>query len=163
MNEVLSALPLKSWQFYCACRRILGEKFLTKLYNRSQRQVYRWCADPNFTVDKESNPLDLLSVLLKHLCEIGREDIARSALTILAESCGFEVVDRDVVVPDKCNLEEECLDDYPVVVQFHNAMRVGSDLSMIAQLLGEAKEELDQTFVCYRLMGSEDGKTDKER
>lgn len=101
-------------------------------------------------MDKESNPLDLLSVLLAHLCEIGREDIARAALTILAESCGFEIVDRDMVIPDKCNLEEECLDDYEALGDFIKAIREEEEMEKVSLLLGEAKKELDETFIYYR-------------
>ena len=32
--------PLKTWQFYTACRRILGTTNLTKLYKRSRRNKY---------------------------------------------------------------------------------------------------------------------------
>lgn len=68
--------PLKTWQFYTACRRILGTTNLTKLYRRSPRQIYRWGADPDYTADHERHPLDRLKVMLSGLCDLGREDIA---------------------------------------------------------------------------------------
>ncbi len=77
MNSDLSSLPpLKTWQFFHACRKTLGDTFLQKLYNRGLRQIYRWAADPDFTDTNERNPLDRFRILLERLCEIGREDIA---------------------------------------------------------------------------------------
>lgn len=150
MDEKLSSLPpLKTWQFFHACRKTLGDAFLQKLYNRGMRQIYRWSADPDFTGNHERNPLDRFRILLERLCEIGREDIAVSAVEMLAQSVGCEVHRSGDVVPDQGSIEAECLDDYPAVVDFHKAIKEGARAEVERHLWQVAKRELDETHYRY--------------
>ena len=141
--------PLKTWQFFHACRKTLGDTFLQKLYNRGLRQIYRWSADPDFTGNHERNPLDRFKILLERLCEIGREDIAVSAVEMLAQSVGCEVHKNGDVVPDQGSIEAECLDDYPAVVDFHKAVQGGDIEEEVRHFWQKAKRELDETFYRY--------------
>ena len=141
--------PLKSWQFYHSCRKILGRTFLQKLFQRSQTQIYRWSRDPDFCEDVERNPLDRMQILLERLCEIGREDIAQSAVAMLAHIVGCELRCTDPVHPDKENLEAECLDDYPPVNEFHQAASHGESPEVVRYLYQKAKRELDETYEMY--------------
>lgn len=138
--------PLNSRQFYHACLKILGQAFMQKLYKISQRQLYRWAADPTFCADTEANPLDKLQVLFRRLSEIGREDIVLQALRILADTIGYEVRPGPNVTLDNSTLESECLDDYPALTNFHSAIRNREPIEKIKLLYDKAKDELDQTF-----------------
>jgi len=142
--------PLKSWQFFHAARKILGDAFLIKLYSRGKRQIYRWAADPDFTTDHERNPIDRLRVLLSRLCEVGREDVALSGVSMLAEVVGCELKKIEGAEPDGESLEAECLDDYPALTSFHNAIREGDPPEVVRHLWQEAKKELDETWERYR-------------
>ncbi len=147
MNSDLSSLPpLKTWQFFHACRKTLGDTFLQKLYNRGLRQIYRWAADPDFTDTNERNPLDRFRILLERLCEIGREDIALSAVEMLAQSIGCEVSRNGNVNPDQETIEGECLQDYPALVAFHRAVRDEGDEPKVRHLWQSAKREMDETY-----------------
>ena len=141
--------PLKTYQFYAACRKILGAATLQKLFKKSPTQIYRWGRDPNFCEDVERNPLDHLNVLLERLCELGRDDIARSAVDILAKTVDCELCCIDIANPDKDTVEAECLDDYPPVNRFHQAIQSKEDPEIVRHLWQEAKRELDETWEMY--------------
>jgi len=147
MTDTEEIPPLKSWQFWNATRKILGETFLSKLYRRCPRQLYRWAADPAFTSDIEKNPIDHITIVLERLAEIGRDDIARSAISIMAGVIGCEVVRAESnFTPDQPTLEAECLDDYPVIARFHKAITQKEGPEVVRHFWQEAKAELDQTY-----------------
>lgn len=138
--------PLKTWQFYNACKEILTETFLENLYKRGQRQIYRWCANPDATSDHQRNPLDRMKALFRSLAEVGRKDVAIIALRDLANTIGYEVNPKNVVIPDGDTIEDECLDDYPALQKFHEVARNGSDHFTLHHCYQEAKREIDETF-----------------
>jgi hypothetical protein len=67
-----SRIPLKTWQVFSSCRRILGDSFVLGLYKRGIRQLQRWSADPDFA-EVERNPPDHYETMLRRLMELGRE------------------------------------------------------------------------------------------
>lgn len=141
--------PLSTWQFYHSCRKILGMATLQKLFKRSPTQIYRWSRDPDFGKDIERNPLDRTQALLKRLCEIGRYDIARGAVSILAATVGCELHYTEPAEPDKDTMEAECLDDYPAVARLHQTIQNGKPTEVIRHLWQEAKRELDETYEMF--------------
>jgi hypothetical protein len=143
MNEPV----LTTYQFFHACSKVLGYSFLQKLYRRSLRQIYRWGADPAFCEDTEANPLDRLKVIFTRLAEIGREDLALQGLKILAEAIDYDIIPNNKVIPDKQSIEQECLDDYPALTMYHEAIRSNDDLRKIAYLKDKAKIEIEETFI----------------
>ena len=141
--------PLKTHQFYAACRKILGMATLQKLFKKSPTQLYRWGMDPDFCEDWKRNPLDRLNVLLERLIEIGRDDIARAAVDILARTVDCELSCVNSANPDKDTVEAECFDDYPPVNRFHQAIQSRENPEMVRHLWQEAKRELDETWEMY--------------
>jgi len=139
-------VPLKTWQFFHSYRKTLGDTFLTKLFNRGSRQILRWAADPDFTTDHERNPLDRMKIILERLSEIGRDDIARGTVSFLAGAIGCELRCLEPAEPDQPTVEAECLDDYPAVTRFHDAIRTVESVAVIRHLWQEAKRELDETY-----------------
>lgn len=156
MNQEMTPV-LKSWQFFLSCRRILGDTFLTTLFNRGQRQIYRWSADPDFNSPEgnERNPLDRLKTVLERLTERGRFDVAMSALTILANAIGCEIQPTHPIVPDQETIETEMLDDYPAILKLHESIRSKESDEAVMHCCSEAKRELDETLCKYtsRLKG----------
>ena len=150
MNHELTPV-LKSWQFFLSCRRILGEKFLTTLYNRSPRQIYRWSADPDFTSQAgvERNPLDRMEALLERLHERGRTDVALSALSIMANAINHEIIPIQTVVPDKVTIEAEMLDDYPALIKLHDSIRAQEAKEHVSHWCALAKREIEETLQKY--------------
>ncbi|MBC2741576.1 MAG: hypothetical protein HGJ93_00625 [Desulfosarcina sp.] len=139
--------PLESWQFFHACCKQLGISHLQKLFKRSQTQIYRWARDPATGVDVEKNPIDRLMHLLREMDERGKTDVVVGVLDILVNSVGYDIVRRRDVVPDGETLEDELLDDYPAVVNFHNAIRLCERRNVIQHLCEAAKREIQETYV----------------
>lgn len=150
MNHEVTPI-LKTWQFFLSCRRILGETFLTTLFNRGPRQIYRWSADPDFTSPEgtERNPLDRLNAIFERLSERGRIDVALAALSILSGTINCDVIPSLPVIPDKSTIEAEMLDDYPALVKFHEAIRTRKSEDAVKHWCNEAKRELDETLHKY--------------
>lgn len=141
--------PLKTHQFYSACRKILGKETLQKIYKKSPTQIYRWGMDPDFCEDWERNPLDRINVMLERLCELGRDDIAQAAVAILAKTVDCELSCITPSHPDKDSIEAECLDDYPMVARFHQVIIENEIPEVVDNLWQAAKRELDETREMY--------------
>jgi hypothetical protein len=148
-NPQLDLPSLHSWQFFNACRRLLGDSFLQKLFQRSNRQIFRWAADPDFAADTERNPMDRYEVLLSRLMEIGREDVARAAVTRQALLIGCELRCLEDVQPDKADVRDEILDDHPAILAFHEAIRLSQDPVWVHELYQRAKREIEETYSFY--------------
>jgi hypothetical protein len=147
--KIMSNVPTKSWQFFRDCVVHLGRSTITKLYDRKKKQLYRWSADPDTTDDTQRNPIDRLGRIFELLCELEHRDVALAGLRLLAEQVQCEVIDRSPTIPDKDTLEAECLDDYPAVVDFHNAMSDGDHSIEVQKYLDKAIHELKETFEKY--------------
>lgn len=181
----LPKMVLKSHHFFHSCNRLLGFEFMGKLWRRtgfkiearcgkcglkmavqeedkalSHRQLYRWAADPKFTEDHESNPIDRLEIIFERLCEIQREDVAESALALLERP----LMRNRRIVPDKNTLLEEICDDLPALVAFQEAMRESSpDADKVYQLFVAAENELEETyqkFLEVNQLGQKGGESD---
>jgi hypothetical protein len=150
MNKEVTPV-LKSWQFFLSCKHVLGDVFITSLYNRGARQIYRWSANPDFTSQEghERNPLDRMQILLERLHERGRTDVALSALALMANAIGYEVIPSTPAIPDKASIEEEMLDDYPSLVKLHNSIRNHSSTESIRHFANQAKRDIDETAQKY--------------
>lgn len=79
---------LKSWQFFAACRKILGQATMYKIFRVNDRESLRWAADPTFCADVRNNPIDQIHAAMRELSILGREDIAEAAPAMLARAFG---------------------------------------------------------------------------
>lgn len=140
--------PFKTWQFYAACKKLLGMAALQKIFKKSPTQIYRWARDP-VCEDTEKNPLDRTAALLERLCEIGREDIARAAVNILAKTVGCELVCEKDAEPDQEDIRDEILDDLPEISNFHQAIRNQEDRDVVQYVRDRAMDEIRQTSTAY--------------
>lgn len=147
MNREMTPV-LKSWQFFLSCQNILGQTFLTTLFNRGSRQIYRWCADPDFAAPDgiERNPLDKLRTLFERLHERGRTDVAQAALSMLSNVIGYQTIPVIPCMPDKPTIEAEMLDDYPAILKFHESIMNHESDDAVRYWCDAAKRELDQTL-----------------
>lgn len=142
--------PLHTWQFFACCRRILGDAFLQKLFQRALRQMQRWSADPDFADSTERNPLDRYELLLSRLMERGREDIARAAVARQAYIVGCELQGLNPAEPNKSVMSEECLDDLPVLAEYHRLLNdAGSSPEAVRVAWQNAKRELDENYELF--------------
>lgn len=110
MNREPTASPGETWEFFSACLHYLGKAALTSLFQRGERQIQRWAADPA-TSGNQRNPVDRYEHLLQALMEKGQANAARSAVSRQAHLVGCELVEKEMPTPDKASLELEIIDD----------------------------------------------------
>lgn len=134
--------PLKSWQFYHACRKALGDAELMNLFKRSYRTLCAWSTDPDTSEDSRRNPMDRYEYLLERLMLLGHEDIARAAVARQARKVGCFLACESDVLPDKSDWKDELLDDFPPFSDFQQACRDHIDGKVPAELVQHAADEL---------------------
>ena len=160
MNREPKTLPLKTWQIYSAAIHYLTKEFITRLYSISNRQAERWAANPDTTESHARNPMDRYEELLNGFMAVGRDDIARIAVDRQAKIVGCELRMIGEAVPDKSNVLDECLDDYPPLALFHEAIRKQTDIELVRHLYRNAMRELEETMAGYE-KGENHGKAAK--
>ncbi len=122
MNRKPSGPPKTSWEFFSSCIYYLGKKSLTSLFQRGERQIERWAADPSTTSGSYRNPVDRYEILLNMLMEKGKEKIAQTIVSRQADIVGCELNRKNLPIPDKETLEHEVIDDLPSKVNFDNVL-----------------------------------------
>lgn len=89
--------------------------------------------------------------------KLGLEDAAvimallgdSTCLDLLAARLGFTLRHMTEACPDKRTLPEELLDDLPALAHYHEAMRAGLPVPLVAELLRQAIQELEEDFAKY--------------
>lgn len=142
-------IPITTWQFFSACKEILGTSEIQKLYKRDTRQIDRWSCDPDFTVSSQKNPADRIEALLKKLVILGSRDIAVAFVDRLARIVKCRLVEDEQITPDKPDIRDEILDDYPVLTDFHEAIRTGADMAVVRDLERRLITEIQETVAAY--------------
>ncbi len=112
----------KTHQFFSAANTILGVSEMVKLWNKSQRQIYTWAADPDFTEHNGKNPLDLLRATMRRLQEAGRDDVVEMGLRLLTEPLGYEISRMDIQ-SDKGSASLELMDVTEALGQVASGLR----------------------------------------
>ena len=109
---------------------------------------------PYPTLMRELNPQDEGAKLgAEMLIPVMRATGDDRPLYYLAQQMGYRLASLEEVKPDKPTLADECLDTYPALAEFHEAMRNGSSLKKVGMLLHRAISEVEQDFVAYRNRG----------
>ena len=157
--------PLSPREFISAFRDLVGDTYLIKLFRLSprfdsgRRSLNRWTARLPY-VDEDSireNWIEKHEKVLKRIIiEPGGLEIARSLVSRHADIVDCELVSKTTPNPDKTTIDEECLDDYPGMVNFHQAIREQKPLIQVKDLLSKAKRELDETLTIYEIKGDPD-------
>ncbi len=114
----MKQLETETWEVMQTCKRLLGVTNLQKIFSRGRTQINRYCMDPRYA-DAQRNPLDRLIAMFELALEAGGRETVRAALNMLAKPLGCRVQEVEEPVPDKATVEEECLDDYPELVELN--------------------------------------------
>lgn len=117
MKRKPTSLPGETWEFFSVCIYYLGKKTLTSLFQRGERQVERWAADPS-TSGSKRNPVDRYETLLEHLVNEGHADVARATVSRQAHIVGCELKSKTLPNPDKESVEHEIIDDLPAKARY---------------------------------------------
>lgn len=147
-------------EFISACRDLAGDTYLVKLFGVGPRSIQRWVAQRPY-VDEDSvreNPVEKIEVLLRKIMTVpGGPEVARSIVSRLAGIAGCSLDGACCALPDKGSIEAECLDDYPALVAFHDAIREGRSARAVVLRHMDARRELDETLNQYlRVRGGEE-------
>lgn len=113
------------------------------------RQVERWAADPDTTESHQRNPLDKIEAMARAFMSRGQSEIARIMAARLAYVVNCELRDVNPAEPDAPTIQHECLEDYPPVTKFHEAINRKLCIEEVRYLWQAAKRELDETFEMY--------------
>ena len=101
---------MKSWQIYSYANELSPVGFLQKIYKRSYPLVQSWAANPSTNEVVNRNPIDRITDMLAELKNVGREDVARAAVDIMARPLGGHFAFFKRVKSDKGTLDGEAAD-----------------------------------------------------
>jgi hypothetical protein len=145
--------PLDTRLFLKACNRTFGHSFMIKFFNVSERTYASWRSNRATACEKSirTNYLEKHEMLLELLIEEpDGVELARGIVTKHANIVGCDLSEREYAEPDKATIEEECLDDYPILVRLHTAIRDEEDVPVVEYLGSESRKEISETVEKYR-------------
>ena len=142
---------LEPWELMSAAKDVLGVPSLGRILGVGHMQIYRQVRNPDFTEDFIRSPIQRIRVLVYELYQRGERELAEGILNYMAEGADMHVTPNSCATPDKDSVEGECLDDYPVLVEFHEAVRNGADLRELERLAEHVKSEIEETVSAVRL------------
>ena len=139
----------KSWQFWAAAKKLLGEtNLLMILGRRNARTIRMYSADPRYTQDRCRDPLQHLHIIFQELDTFGRGDVARLAIEYL-QSALDDTHNIEGVSDLKSTLNAEILADYQAVAELQRAIEDGMTPDEVADKARLAKEEIDRSLAKY--------------
>ncbi|KAB1442918.1 hypothetical protein [Pseudodesulfovibrio senegalensis] len=150
----MNRLETETWEVMQSCKRLLGTTRLQKIFSRGRTQINRYCMDPRFE-DAQRNPLDRLIAMFKLVVQAGGEETVRAALNMLASPLGCRVQELDAPVPDKETVEEECLDDYPELVELNRLIAMRSHPDTVRRQAEITMREIGETCTLYEQVWKE--------
>ena len=145
---------MKPREFIDACRDLLGDTYLIKLFNVGQRTLQRWTAETPYVSEdriRENWIEKELKIIHRLKRKAGGLEIARSLVKIYAHAVDCDLVSTSSADPDKTTLTDEWLDDYPPVTKFHDDIRDNKPLSAVRDSAMRAKQEIDETLTLYTM------------
>jgi hypothetical protein len=101
---------MKSWQIFNYAQKLLTPAFLQKHYTRSYSLIQKWAADPCTNSATADNPIDRITAMLAELDMVGRPDVARAAIDLMARPLGGCFAYKEKAVSDKGTVDGEAGD-----------------------------------------------------
>lgn len=145
----IETLPFAPRDWLSAVKDIFGDSYILKLFKIDMRTYHKWIAKAPYVSDESvrGNYIEKHDIILQRLMSDGYDEIAQAIVAHHANLVGCDLVRvRRTVVPDRDNVEDEMLDDYPALTEFHRAIRKGADIDTIIALKNSVIDELDETL-----------------
>ncbi|MFK4765452.1 hypothetical protein ACI3L3_11850 [Desulfobaculum sp. SPO524] len=141
---------LQPWEMMREAKDALGIAALQRIYVVGVKSLYKQMKNPDYAGETHKPVIQRVRMMLHDLNNAGASELARAMLNYMAVPLEVHVVPNASARPDKDNMQDECLDDYPCLVALHDAIRSGQDVRAIESLAEEVKREVDETVVAYR-------------
>jgi len=99
-------------QIFSTCNKILSATSVGKLFGVSERNAYRWSANPDYCESCcARNPIDKIIALLKAVSEMGRDEVVEGVLGFICNELGYVVYPKqNAVKSDKGSALMEFMD-----------------------------------------------------
>ena len=140
----------KTWEIMQCARETLGATSLQKIFSRGQTQINRYCSS-SITEDHQRNPLDRLHLLFTLLNEAGEKELVIAALNHLSSSIDCRIQETIKFTPDKVNIAEECLDDYPEKVELDRLIDISASPEIVRRQGEHTCREIMETVTSYEI------------
>ncbi|KAF1077633.1 hypothetical protein [Halodesulfovibrio sp. MK-HDV] len=140
---------MQPWELMIDAKLVLGMGLLKKIFQVGEKQLYRQMRNPDLDGDNARPVIDRVRVLLQNLHEVGGDETAHAILQFLALPAGYTCLPIEQGCPTCDDVRAECLEDYPTLVQLHEAVRDGQDMRAVQTLLDEHVDEVRQTVTLY--------------
>jgi len=152
LDKITTTQPFSPRDFLSTVRDILGDSFVLNLFRVDIRAYQRWTAKKHHVAAESyrENYIEKHDVILGRLMKDGYEDIARAIVAHHAEIVDCVLTPIKTITPDKNNIKDEMLDDYPCITDLHEAIRKNMDIDEIRYRVEAAKREIDETVELYR-------------
>ena len=146
---------MSAWELMIDAKAVLGMPMLERIFQIGNKQLYRQMRNPDLAGDSARPVIDRVRVLLRELHELGGTDTAHAILQLMALPVECTCVPVQQAEPTCSCVKAECLEDYPTLVQLHDAIQNGDSMRSVQTLLDKHVNEVRQTVTLYE-QGSKD-------
>lgn len=136
-------------------RALVGDGYLQRVFGSRHMEAWKrtaqhWTKKSQHEQKPRRNPIEVLSILLDYLkTQPGGRKLAYRYAVMIAEICGGEFIPRKNFEPEK-TIEEECLEDYPEIVNLHSLIKHNAEIEEIEFQASEVKREIDETITTVK-------------
>lgn len=141
---------MQPWELMIDAKSVVGMGLMKKIFQVGEKQLYRQMRNPDLGGDNARPVIDRIRVLLQNLHEVGGDDTAHAMLQFMAVPAGFTCLPTSKASPTCDDVHAECLEDYPTLVQLHEAISSGQDMRAVQTLLDKHVDEVRQTVTLYK-------------
>lgn len=138
-----------AWGLMADAKAVLGIHGLERVFQIGHKQLYKQMRNPDLDGEHARPVIDRVRLLLQELEELGGSETAHAILQFMALPAGYTCVPKEQGCPTCDDVRAECLEDYPTLVQLHEAVRDGQDLRVVQTLLDKHVDEVRQTVTLY--------------
>lgn len=152
-QELKKNIYIRNW--LKEVRSLVGDGFLHRTFGAKtlsswKRRAFMWTSEGEFEATKIKNPVEALKILLEHLLTLpkGRKLASKYAIFITG-IVGGTFTPYTKFHPNQ-QVEEECLEDYPELVRFHQLITENAPIEEIEFQVTEVKREIDETLLTVK-------------
>ena len=140
---------IPAWELMAAARAVLGIHGLERVCQIGHKQLYKQMRNPDLGGEHARPVIDRVRQLVRDLEELGGGDTAHAILQFMAHPAGYTCVPMNQAEPTCDDLRSECLEDYPTLVQLHEAIKRSEEPRAVHVLLNQHLDEVRQTVTLY--------------